>query len=84
MWVHAECDNISNELFKVCLLFYRKIFVLCISEFILTFGRRRLTDVLLLKDLEHVDYYCPDCKLKFELEASLSLQIRQKFKPAVK
>ncbi|KAM7276275.1 hypothetical protein ACFE04_018141 [Oxalis oulophora] len=43
VWVHAECDNISSELFKG----YVELSWLC------------------LKDLEHIDYYCPDCKAKF-------------------
>ncbi|KAG2720564.1 hypothetical protein I3760_02G041100 [Carya illinoinensis] len=37
VWVHAECDNISSELFK---------------------------------DLESIDYYCPDCKAKSNNELS--------------
>ncbi|KAF5451749.1 hypothetical protein F2P56_026826 [Juglans regia] len=37
VWVHAECDNISSELFK---------------------------------DLESIDYYCPDCKAKSNNEIS--------------
>ncbi|KAF5451745.1 hypothetical protein F2P56_026823 [Juglans regia] len=37
VWVHADCDNISSELFK---------------------------------DLEHIDYYCPDCKEKSNSELS--------------
>ncbi|KAK9145496.1 hypothetical protein Sjap_005399 [Stephania japonica] len=37
VWVHAECDKISSNLFK---------------------------------DLEDIDYYCPDCKAKFNFELS--------------
>ncbi|XP_042485997.1 histone-lysine N-methyltransferase ATX4-like [Macadamia integrifolia] len=37
VWVHAECDKISSNLFK---------------------------------DLEDSDYYCPDCKAKFNFELS--------------
>ncbi|XP_077212571.1 histone-lysine N-methyltransferase ATX4-like isoform X2 [Tasmannia lanceolata] len=37
VWVHAECDNISNNVFK---------------------------------DLKDTDYFCPDCKAKFNFELS--------------
>ncbi|KAF8412117.1 hypothetical protein HHK36_000073 [Tetracentron sinense] len=47
VWVHAECDKISSNLFK---------------------------------DLEGTDYYCPDCKAKFNFELSDS----EKWQPKVK
>ncbi|KAK9121966.1 hypothetical protein Syun_019583 [Stephania yunnanensis] len=45
VWVHAECDKISSNLFK---------------------------------DLEDIDYYCPDCKAKFNFELSDSEKLQPK------
>ncbi|KAJ1414709.1 Zinc finger, PHD-type [Sesbania bispinosa] len=50
VWVHAECDKISNKLFK---------------------------------DLENIDYYCPDCKGKFtgaKLQSTKSAMGQRMFK----
>ncbi|GAV64423.1 PHD domain-containing protein/PWWP domain-containing protein/SET domain-containing protein/SAND domain-containing protein/PHD_2 domain-containing protein/zf-HC5HC2H_2 domain-containing protein [Cephalotus follicularis] len=47
VWVHAECENISSELFK---------------------------------DLEHIDYYCPDCRAKFEFDSLNSKKKQRKVK----
>ncbi|CAB71104.1 putative protein [Arabidopsis thaliana] len=47
VWVHAECDNITNERFK---------------------------------ELEHNNYYCPDCKVQHELTPTILEEQNSVFK----
>ncbi|AEE80251.1 unnamed protein product [Arabidopsis thaliana] len=51
VWVHAECDNITNERFK---------------------------------ELEHNNYYCPDCKVQHELTPTILEEQNSVFKSTEK
>jgi len=83
VWVHAECDKISSNHFKVY-----PLLLICRYCHFSEFKVHKVTyDVLLigifsvsLKDLETTDYFCPTCRGKFDFELSDSEYTKPKVK----
>lgn len=84
MWVHAECDKISSNLFKVYLLLLsldiRVFLFLAFEAHKETFCFILINTFCFLKNLGGTDYFCPTCKVKFDFELSDS----EKSQPKVK
>lgn len=83
--MHAECEKISVKHLKVCpsyVVFNINMFHLChMLITVIHEGKHHQLDYV-LKDLEDIDYYCPDCKAKSNY--ALSHSDSEKWQPQVR
>lgn len=79
MWVHAECDKISSRNLKVSQSCF-KFFSLCNIHVLFTSLVDIICCFLYFQELSTSDYYCPECRARFNFELSDSDNMNSKAK----